>query len=142
MKNYKTWLKTAAVFQLIIAVVHATTLFFDLPPNNETEKQLSQLMSTYQFDLGGGFHRTMNELIIGLSSCLSLLCTLAGLINLYLIRKKVDADIMKGIISINLIVFGILFVLTVIFTFLFPIIQIGLILLFLVLSRLSSGKDN
>ena len=52
MKKYTTWLKTAAIFQFITAVLHAINLFVTLPQNNETEKQLSTLMDTYKFDLG------------------------------------------------------------------------------------------
>jgi hypothetical protein len=135
MKNYSTWLKTAAIFQIIAAVIHASSLFIALPSNNETEKQLFALMDTYKFDLGAGFQRTMGELTLVFSACLCLLCLLGGLLNWYLLRKKVDAEIMKGVILINLVVFGILFCLTVIFTFLLPIIQIGLIVLFLIFSR-------
>lgn len=140
MKNYRTWLKTAAIFQLITAVTHAISLFVSLPPNNETEKQLFELMNTYKFDLGAGFHRTMGELTLALSSCLSLLCMLAGLISFYLLKKRVGTDIMQGIITLNLVVFGIFFMLTIVFTFLLPIGQIGLILLFLILSRLTLHK--
>jgi len=142
MQNYKVWLKTTAVFQFIAAVFHAVTLFVTPTPNNETEKQLFNLMSTYKFDFGAGFHRTMDEMTLALSTCLSLLCMLAGLINLYLMRKGVGADIMKGVININLIVYGVLFIVTIILTFLLPIIQIGLILFFLFLSRLILRKNN
>ena len=134
MKNYTIWLRTAAVFQFITAGIHSITLFVSPPPNNETEKQLYNLMGTYQFDFGAGFHRTMNEMTLALSACLCLLCLFAGLINFHLVRKRVDANSMKGVIIINLVVFGIFFVLTIVFTFLLPIIQAGLILLFLILS--------
>ena len=99
-------------------------------------------MDTYKFDLGTGFHRTMGELTLVFSACLCLVCLLGGLLNWYLLRKKVDPEIMKGVITINLIVFGILFGLTVAFTFLLPIIQTGLIVLFLILSRFTMRKNN
>jgi hypothetical protein len=142
MKKYSTWLKTAAIFQFIAAVIHAISLFVTLPPNNETEKQLSTLMDTYRFDFGAGFHRTMGELILALSACFCLVCLLGGLLNWYLLRKKVDREIMKGVITINLIVFGICFGLLATFTFLLPIIMMGLIVLFLILSRLTIGKNS
>jgi len=142
VKNYRTWLKAAAVFQLITAVMHAIALFVTPAPNNETEKQLFELMGTYRFDFGAGFHRTMDELTLALSSCLSLLCILGGLITFYLLKKRVGADIMQGIITLNLIIFGIFFILTISFTFLLPISQIGLILLFLILSRLTLHKTT
>src|SRR4051812_23820985 len=121
MKKYSTWLKTAAILQLIAAIIHAVTLFLTLPPNNETEKQLFTLMDTYKLDFGAGFHRTMGELIFALSACFCLVCLLGSLLNLYLLRKKVDPEIMKGVITINLVVFGILFGLTAAFAFLMPI---------------------
>ena len=142
MKKYTIWLKTAAIFQFIAAVMHAITLFVTLPPNNETEKLLSTLMDTYKFDLGAGFHRTMGDLVLALSACFSLVCLLGGLLSWYLLRKKAEPEIMKGVITINLIVFGILFGLVATFAFLPPIILIGLVVLFLILSRLTIRKSN
>jgi hypothetical protein len=46
-KTYTTWLRTAAVFQFVTALIHASTLFLSLPPHNDTEKQLLELMDTY-----------------------------------------------------------------------------------------------
>jgi hypothetical protein len=142
MKNYTTWLKTTAISQFIVAIIHAITLFVTLPPNNETEKQLFTLIDNYKLDLGAGFHRTMNELTLVFSACFCLLYLLGGLLNWYLLRKKVEPQIMKGVITINLVVFGICFVLTTIFAFLEPIILTGLIVLFLILSRLTVPKNS
>ena len=142
MKNYITWLKTTAILQVIIAIIHAISLFVTLPPNNETEKQLFTLMDTYRFDFGAGFHRTMGELIFALSACFCLVCLLGSLLNWYLLRKKVGPGIMQGVITINLIVFGILFGLAITFTFLLPITLTGLIVLFLILSRLAISKNS
>jgi len=132
----------APIFQFIAAFMYAIRLFVTLPPNHETEKQLSILMDTYKFDLGAGFHRTMAELELPLSACFSLVCLLGGLLNWYLLRKKVEPEIMKGVIIINLIVLGILFVLATTFAFLPPIILIGLIVLFLILASLTIRKNS
>ncbi|MDB5211656.1 MAG: hypothetical protein JWQ30_2483 [Sediminibacterium sp.] len=142
MRKYTIWLKTAAVFQFLTAIIHAISLFVSLPSNNETEKQLITLMDTYKFDLGAGFHRTMGEMLLALSACLCLVCLLGGLLNWYLLRKKVDPEIMKGVITINLVVFGICFGLVTAFAFLEPIILIGLIVLFLIISRLTIRKNS
>lgn len=142
MKNYKTWLKAATVFQFITAFIHSITLFVTPPPNNESEKRLFELMNTYKFDLGLGFHRTMEEMTFALSACFSLLCLLGGSIIWYLLRKKLDHEIMKGIITINLIVFGICFCLMAIFTFLPPIILTGLTFIFLGISRFTLSREN
>jgi hypothetical protein len=141
MKNYITWLKTATIFQFIAAVLHATSMFLKPPAANETEKQLFALMDTYRFDFGAGFHPTMGELTLVESACFSLVCLLGGLMNWYLLRKKVEPQIMKGIITINLIVFGICFCLTATFTYLPPIILTGLIVLSLILSRFTVHKN-
>ena len=140
MKKYTTWLKTAAIFQFINVIIHTTSFFITPAPNNETEKQLFTLMDTYQFDLGAGFHRTMSELTLVFSACLGLVCLLGGLLNWYLLRKKIEPEIMKGVITINLLVFGILFGLTATFAFLPPIILSGLIFLFLIVSRLTMTR--
>jgi hypothetical protein len=140
MKKYSTWLKTTAILQFTAAIIHAITLFVTLPPNNETEKQLFTLMDTYRLDFGAGFHRTMGELVFALSACFCLVCLLGSLLNWYLLRKKVGPEIMQGVITINLVVFGILFGLTVAFAFLMPIILSGLIFLFLIISRLTMTK--
>lgn len=140
--KYTTWLKTASIFQFINVFIHLTSFFISPAPNNETEKQLFTLMDTYQFDLGAGFHQTMSELTLVFSACLGLLCLFGGLVNLYLLRKNTEPEIIKGVIIINLIVFGILSGLTIIFTFLMPIISIGLIVLFLILSLLKINKTS
>lgn len=142
MKKYTTWLKTAAIFQFIAAAIHTISLFITLPATNETEKQLSTLLDTYKFDLGAGFHRTMGEMTLVFSACFCLVCLLGGLLNWYLLRKKVEPEIMKGVITINLIVFGIFFGLVTKFAFLEPIILIGLIVLFLILARLTIRKNS
>ena len=142
MTNYPTWLKAAAIIQFITAIIHAPTLFITPVPNNETEKQLYILMDTYRFDFGAGFHRTMNELTLALSACFTLLCLLSGLLNWYLLKKKTDPEIMKGVISINLIVFGISFVLIATYAFLAPIILMGLIVLCLLFARITIRKTG
>jgi hypothetical protein len=142
MRKYTTWIKTAAVLQFIAAVIHAITLFITLPPGNETERQLFTLMDTYRLDFGAGFHRTMGELVFALSACFCLVCLLGSLLNGYLLSKKVEPKIMQGVITINLLVFGILFGLTVRFAFLMPIVLSGLIFLFLIFSRLTITRTT
>src|SRR4051812_6825782 len=113
MNRYAAWLKAAATMQLTAAFIHAITLFVTLPPGNETERQLFDLMDNYKLDFGAGFHRTMGALVFALSACFTLLCLLAGLLNAYLLRKKAAPAIMTGVININLLVFGILLALTI-----------------------------
>ena len=141
MRNYSAWLKTASISQFIASIIHAITLFINLPPTNDTERQLFNLMETYKFDFGAGFHRTMGQLLFALSACFCLVCLLGSLINWYLLRKKVQPEILQGVISINLVIFGILLVLTILFAFLMPIILAGLIVLFLLFARLAIRRS-
>ena len=137
LKRYTFWLWLAVVFMFLNGAIHSVTLFVHPVPANEVERQLVQLMTTYKYDLGAGFHPTMGNLFTALSSCFSLLCLLGGLTNAYLLKKKVDAGILKGIVLINLFVFGICFVMVLVFTFLLPIVLTGLIALFLALAMIT-----
>jgi hypothetical protein len=144
LKRSTFWLWMAVVFMFLTGAVHSISLFVRPLPGNEVERQLIELMSTYKNDFGAGFHPTMGNLFTALSSCFSLLCLLGGLTNAYLLKKRIDAGILKGIIWINLIVFGICFVMMLVFTFLAPIVLTGLIVLFLVLTLIAfarSAKD-
>jgi hypothetical protein len=142
MKRFSLWLRLAAIFQLLTGLIHSTSFFVSPPPNNDTERQLFELMNTYRFDLGAGIHRTTAELTTGLSICFSLLCLLGALMNWYLLRKQPGRDVIAGFININLIVFGICFVEMIWFTFLPPIILTGLIVLFLILARVTVSKPQ
>lgn len=135
MRGYLRWLKIAAFGQFVTAFIHALSLFFRPPPSNETERQLFDLMENYQFDLGAGFHRSMGDLTTGLSICFCLVCLLGGLVNIHLLRSNVSEKVITGVININLLVFGLCFVAMCVFTFLPPILLTGIVVAFLILSR-------
>ena len=96
LKRYTFWLWIAIAFMLLNATIHSVTLFIQPAPQNEAERQLTQLLTTYRNDFGAGFHPTTQNLFTALSSCFSLLCLLGGLMNAYLIEKGVGAEIMRG----------------------------------------------
>jgi len=134
LKRYSFWLKLAAIFQLLTGAVHSIGLFIDAQPANDSERQLQELMNNYKMDAGAGFHPSMQNLFTALSACFSLVCFLGGWLNFYLVRKKIDPSILKGVTGINLIVFGVCFAIMLTFTFLPPIALTGLISLFLLIS--------
>lgn len=142
MNRYTTWLRTAAIFQVINLIIHIPSFFISPAPKNETERQLFTLMDTYKLDLGAGFHRTMTELTLVFSACLALLCLLSGSLNLYLLKKRIEPEVMKGVIVINLLVFGILLVLTMVFAFILPIVSIGLVVVFLLMALLAANRSS
>ncbi len=141
MKNYRLWLKIAAILQLLTGLIHAASLFMPPISANDTEKQMMDLMQNYHMELGG-MHPTMWNLMIALSSCYSLLCLFGGSLNWYLVRKNLQMDIMKGVLNINLIIFGICFTMMAVFTFWPPIILTGKIIAALVLARLTINSST
>ena len=127
LKRYTFWFSAAILFQLITGVLHSYSLFIAASPDNETERQMIELIETYKMNAGAGFTPTFGNLVTALSSCFTFLCLFAGLTNGYLLWKQVEPNVMKGILAINVAIFGVVFLMMVVFTFLTPIIFTGLI---------------
>jgi hypothetical protein len=134
LKRYRFWLWLAVVVLLLNALIHSVTLFIQPAAQDEMQRQLFDLMATYKQDLGAGFKRSTNELVTALSASFSLLCLLGGLTLAFLLRKQAEVRIMKGVVGIHVLVFGICFAVIAVFTFLAPIVLIGLVLLSLLLA--------
>jgi uncharacterized iron-regulated membrane protein len=135
MKTYTFWLKATIVFQLLTAGVHALSFLASPQPSSDAEKQMLDLMVNIKSDMGAGFSPSMMDLFLALSSCFSLVYLLGGLLNIQLLRKKVDAETMKGVLNINILVFGMSFIIMFFLTFLPPVILTGLVLALLIPSR-------
>lgn len=127
LKRYTFWLSAAVLFQFLTAAFHALSLFIKLEPANDTERQLVALLTAYKMDAGAGFNPTFSNLFTALSSCFSFVCLLGGLTLGYLMLKHTEPKLMRGIIGINVLVFGAIFVVMAVFTFLPPIVCTGLI---------------
>src|SRR5262249_23486445 len=104
--------------------------------HNDTERQIHILITTYREDFGLGFRRTFFDLFTALSACFPLLCMLAALTLGYLLWKKVPSDLMKGILLITVLVFGVCFVIMIVFTFIFPIVMTALVFVTLLVAYL------
>jgi hypothetical protein len=74
-------------------------------------------MNNYHIDAGAGFTPNMQDLFTAMSICFTLLVFMGGLINWFLLRVKAEERIMKGIILIELIIFGICFLAMAFLTF-------------------------
>lgn len=140
LKRYTFWLSAAILFQLITAVLHSLSLFAITDPANDTERQLLDLMFTYKMDAGAGFTPTFSNLFTALSSCFTFLCLFAGLTNGYLLIKHTEPNVMKGILGINVAIFGAVFAVMAYFTFLPPIIFSGLIFVNLLIAYIVLPK--
>jgi len=130
-RRHTFWLWLAVVFQLLNAAGHSLSFFITQVPTNDTERQLLDLMANYQLDMGAGFHRTTHQLFTALSACFPLFYLLGALNNIYCLKKKVDVGLLRGLLAIQVIVFGIAFGVVVIFAFLPPILLTGLVFVFL-----------
>ena len=129
LKRYTFWFTAAVLFQFLNGIIHTISLFIEPSGDNEVENQMISLITTYKMDLGAGFHPTFFNLFTALSSCLSFLFFYSALTNGYLLIKHTEPSVMKGIIAINIAIFGTLLVVVAYFTFLFPVICVGLVLI-------------
>jgi len=142
LRRYTFWLIAAVIFQFVTAALHSLSLIITPELHNDTERQLHELITNYHPDMGGGFHPSFWNLFTALSACYPLLCILGGLTLGYLVLKHTGPEIMRGIILINLIVFGVCFVIVLIFTFLPPIILTGLIVINLLAAYITVPKSD
>lgn len=141
LKRHTFWLWLAVVFLLLTGAIHSIALFVAPVPANDTERQLLDLMMNYRQDLGAGFHRSTWQLFTALSSCFTFICFLGGLTIACLLKKKAPLGILKGVAGIHVIVFGVCFVVMLVFTFLPPIVLTGLVTLFLTIGWVTTPKE-
>jgi hypothetical protein len=126
MKNTNFWLRAAAVLQSITTVFHAMSFLATPQPQNESERQLFDLMNNYQMNMGG-MTTTMQNLFNALSACFALVFAFGAMLNFYLSRKGTDLSLVSGIIGIQVLIFGIAFAVMAALTFLPPILCSGLV---------------
>lgn len=129
-KKFSFWIWATIVTQLLTAAFHSLSFFMKPEPQNETEKQLFDLMASYKPDAGMGFSPSFANLFTGLSLCFTLICLFGALLNWYLKRKNIEAGLWKGILLIQIIIFGAVFAAMLAFTFAPPIICTLLIFIF------------
>lgn len=141
LKNFSFWIKAAAVLQILTGLIHSLSFLNDPQATNDTERQLVGLMSTYRMDMGAGFNPTMSDLFTSMSACFALLYLFAAWINFYLLRKNIGSELWKGLLNIQRFVFGISFVVMVVFTFLPPIVLTGLVFVCLAVARMLAPKS-
>ena len=129
-KKFSFWIWGTIVTQLLTAAFHSISFFVKLEPQNETEKKLFDLMDSYKPDAGMGFHPSFANLFTGLSICFTLICLFGAIINWYFKKKNLVAELWKGLLLIEMVIFGAMFIAMVVFTFFPPIICTALIFLF------------
>lgn len=140
LKKFSFWIWAAIVTQTLTSVFHSISFFVKQEPSNETEKKLIDITNGYKADLGMGFHRTFAELFTAVSLCFTLICIFGALINWYFKKKNLAADLWRGLLLIQVFVFGAMFTAMLGFAFFPPIICTGLIFLFVTASYLTVKK--
>ena len=131
LSDFSFWIRGTIIAQLLTAIFHSISFFVKEKPRNETEKQLIDLSKNYKIDMGAGIKRSFGQLFIGVSSCFTMIYILGAVLNWYFFQAGISADIWKGLLLIELVAYGIVFLLQVRFTFLPSIIVTGLVFLFL-----------
>jgi len=135
MKNkISSWLKVAIGFQFLTAAVHSLSFIRSPQGQNDTEKQMINLMYNHKMDMGAGFHRSMGQLFMSVSLCFTLIFLLGAIINLYLIRAHAPVDLIKGIVGIQALIFAAVFLSALFLAFLPPAAFTGVVFLFLSIS--------
>ncbi len=131
LKNFSFWIWGTIVAQFLSAILHSLSFISPARPRNDMERQLIQITTEYKLDMGAGIHRSFYSLFIGVSSCFTLIFLSGAILNWYFLKSGISGHIWKGFLLIQLIVYGIVFLLQIRFTFLPPMIVTGLVFLFL-----------
>lgn len=135
------WIRGTYIFQLATGIIHSLSFFAEQVPANEKEKQLLDIMSNYKMDMGSGIHRSMSEIFISISACLTLFCLFGGAVILLLYRKQIACTTFRPVMLINTIAFGIGLAVMLRFAFLPPIVCFGLIFVCSLLAWITMKKQ-
>lgn len=127
LKKYATWLYFAAAIQTVLGTIQFFFLFKKPVPLSDAEERLFAMMATVPVDPGGGVNRTFDQLHLAAEACLVILCLYSAVTSVFLVWKKIDVAVMRGVIGIKTIVFGVLFVVMACLTFMPLIVLTGLI---------------
>jgi len=127
----------ATIMQWLTGAVHSMSFFVAPEAKNETEKTIIDLTHNYRPDAGMGFPPSFSHLFFFITISFALLCLFAGSINAWFLKKDLSAGLWNGFLLIQTLVFGILFLAMVFFTFFPPILCTGLIFVFLLCTLFS-----
>lgn len=137
MGNYRLWIKITAVLQILTAAAHSMSFLSSPAAENETERQMIDLITGYRKDMGMGFQPSFYELFTAVSATFTLLFLFGGVLLLYLLKRKTDEGTLRGVLNLSLVVYGICFAVMAVFAFPPPIIMTGLVFILLAVSRVT-----
>jgi hypothetical protein len=125
--NFSFWIWFTIIMQVLTAIFHSISFFAPAKPRNDTEKQLVDLVKNYKMDMGAGIKRSFGNLFVGVSTSFTLIYIFGALINWYFLKEGPSLETWHGFMLVQMIIYGLIFVLQLRFTFLSPIIVTGLV---------------
>ncbi|NOT50323.1 MAG: hypothetical protein HOP10_03490 [Chitinophagaceae bacterium] len=129
--NFTFWIWGAIIAMALSALFHSLSFIAKPKPRNDTEKQLLDLLTNYKMDMGGGIKRSFGNLFIGVSICFTFIYILGAVLNFYFLRTGISPAAWEGFLLIQVIVYGLVFLAQIRFTFWPPIIVTGVSFIFL-----------
>ena len=142
LRHYTWWLGVSVFLQLFTGLLHSLSFFNNPKPGNETEEQLLMLMQSYQMNMGSGFSPTMLDLMNSMSIAFVLLLLSGGVVIWFLLVKKTNPAVMKGISLIYTITYLICFIAMLFLAFLPPVVMTGLIMVSLMIAYLLNRSNK
>ena len=118
LKNYKFWFKAASWALFVTGLLHSLSLIQKPVGENETERQLIDLMTTYKL---GGVNRTFYELYFFFSLSMTMFTLFVAGLNLLFAKYYMPSEHERKWITANLIFWTIFLVPLNLFTFIIPI---------------------
>jgi hypothetical protein len=127
--SFSFWIWGTIIAQVLTAIFHSLSFIAPAKPGNDTEKQLIDLVKNYRMDMGGGIKRSFSNLFVGVSVCFTFIYLFGAVLNWYFLKQGMSLEIWHGMMLIETIFYGIIFLLQIRFTFWPPIIVTGLVFL-------------
>ncbi len=137
LKNAKLWFKAGSWALIITGLLHSLSLLQKPVGENDTERQLLELMTTYVM---GGVNRTMYELYFFFSLSMTLFTLFVAGLNLLFAQYYMPSEHARKFILANLIFLTIFLIPLVLCTFSIPIACYGLCWLLFLVSFVLSKK--
>lgn len=117
--NYKTFFKFGSWALLATGAIHSLSFLNEPQPQNDSERQLFDLLKNYRFDLAGTM-RSMQELLNFFSLSMTFLCLFAGIVNLLVVKHFDNEALAKKVVAFNAIFWTVYLVPLYLLTFLPP----------------------
>jgi len=131
LKNYKFWFKAGSWALVVTALLHSLSLLQKPVGENETERQLFELMMTYTLS---GVNQTMYDLYFFFSLSMTLFTLFVAALNLMFAKYYMPSEHARKFILANVIFWTIFLIPLSLLTFILPIACYAMCWLFFVVS--------